>query len=641
MSEWTIGAVLDVIAEVVPDRAITVCGDRRRTFAETADLTRRLANYLVANGFGVHQERVTLQNWECGQDRVALLMHNDLYADVVIGCLKARTVPVNVNYNYTPREVRELLDYVQPRAVICHKSLGAKFADVLAPGSVDLLLSVDDGSDGPELPGSVPLDEALSQGNTGQGVIGSPDDLLMICTGGTTGRPKGVLWRQSDIYVSSMVGADHASAQDIRDKVSRNAGPPWFAVSPLMHAAGMWTAFSAIMAGLTVVLYDTSKKLDPQLVWQTAEREKVAMMTMVGDAYAGPLVAELRQGSYDLASLAAIGTGGAATNLKHQQALLELLPQLTLINGYGSSETGNMGFGHSRCDTRSDTFTLREGGLVLSEDYSHFLSPGEHQVGWAAREGRIPLGYFNDPDATGKTFPVVDGKRVVISGDRAALEKDGTLRLYGRDSLVVNTGGEKVFVEEVEEVLRADPDIDDALVVGRPSERWGEEVVALIQPREGARAAGVAAGPLHVTIGRFQSAQGIHHRRAHPSPGQRQGRLPLGEKASDREGADVDMNTNRVIDCLVNVHFGETEKQPTWMVKVRDDYFKGPDSMFAPVDLSALLEEMDAHGVRKAVLMDNLAKPSVTARKFVEAQPGSFRTCDGRRQSAAADAFAT
>ena len=485
MSEWTIGAVLDVIAEVVPDRAITVCGERRRTFAETADRTRRLANYLAANGFGAHHERATLQNWECGQDRVALVMHNDLYADMVVGCLKGRTVPVNVNYNYTAREVRELLDYVRPRAVIYHKSLGAKFADVLSPESADLLLSVDDGCTAPDLPGAVSLDDALSQGNIEQNVTPSPDDLLMVCTGGTTGRPKGVLWRQSDIYVSSMMGADHASAQEIRDKVSRNAGPPWFAVSPLMHAAGMWTAFAAIMAGLTVVLYDTSKKLDPQLVWQTAEREKAGMMTMVGDAYAGPLIAELRRGNYDLSSLAAIGTGGAATNLKHQQALLALLPQLTLINGYGSSETGNMGFGHSHGDTRTDTFTLREGGLVLSEDYSHFLAPGEQEVGWAAREGRIPLGYFNDPDATRKTFPEVDGKRVVISGDRAALEADGTLRLYGRDSLVVNTGGEKVFVEEVEEVLRAHPGIADALVIGRPSERWGEEIVALIQPRDG------------------------------------------------------------------------------------------------------------------------------------------------------------
>ena len=485
MSEWTIGAVLGTVADVVPDRTMTVCGSRRSTFAESADRTRRLANFLAGKGLGAHRERETLERWECGQDRVALIMHNDLYTDMVIGCLKARTVPVNINYNYTPREVAELLDYVQPRAVIYHRALGTKFADVLRPDSADLLVSVDDGSTAPQLAGAVPLDDALAKGETDQGVTGCPDDLLMICTGGTTGRPKGVLWRQSDIYVSSMLGADHASAQEIHDK-ARAGGAPWFAVSPLMHAAGMWTAFAAVMAGTTVVLYDTGKKLDPQSVWETAEREKVGMMTMVGDAYAAPLVAELRRGQYDLSSLYAIGTGGAATNPKYQRALLELLPQMTLINGYGSSETGNMGFGNNHGDTRTDTFTLREGGLVLSEDFSHFLAPGEQEVGWVAREGRIPLGYFNDADATRETFPEVAGKRVVISGDRASLESDGTLRLFGRDSLVVNTGGEKVFVEEVEEVLRAHPEIADALVVGRPSERWGEELVALVELRDGA-----------------------------------------------------------------------------------------------------------------------------------------------------------
>ncbi|OBK42134.1 acyl-CoA synthetase [Mycobacterium sp. 1165196.3] len=486
MSEWTIGAVLDEIAHVVGDRTMTVCGGRRSTFRESAERTRRLANFLAGNGLGAHRERATLQNWECGQDRVALVMHNDLYPDMVIGCLKARTVPVNINYYYTPNEVRELLDYVKPRAVIYHRGLGAKFADVLTDAGVDLLVSVDDGSGAAELSGAVSLDDALAQGDTDRGVTASPDDLLMICTGGTTGRPKGVLWRQSDIYVSSMVGADHACAEEIHDKVRGNAGAPWFAVSPLMHAAGMWTAFSAIMAGTTVVMYDTGRKLEPRLVWETAQREKVGLMTMVGDAYAAPLVAELQGGSYDLPSLYAIGTGGAATNPKYQQALLELLPHITLINGYGSSETGNMGFGHSRRGSQADTFTLREGGLVLSEDYSHFLSPGEPEVGWVAREGRIPLGYFDDPDATRKTFPEIDGKRVVISGDRAALEADGALRLYGRDSLVVNTGGEKVFVEEVEEVLRAHPAVADALVVGRPSERWGEELVALVELRDGA-----------------------------------------------------------------------------------------------------------------------------------------------------------
>jgi fatty-acyl-CoA synthase len=485
MAEWTLGAILDAIAEVVPDRTMSVCGTRRITFGEAADRTRRIANFLAARGFGAHRERDTLERWECGQDRVALIMHNDQYPDMVIGCLKARTVPVNINYHYSPREIGELLDYVQPSAVIYHRSLGAKFADVLPPESGRLLLSVDDGSAAPELPGAVSLDEALVQGAVDQDVSASPDDLIMVCTGGTTGRPKGVLWRQCDMYVVSMNGAAHDSVNEIQDKV-RHGGQPWFAVSPLMHAAGMWTAFAAIMNGLPVILYDTGHKLDPPLVWKTAEREKVGMMTFVGDAYAAPLVDELQRVSYDLSSLYAIGTGGAATNPKYQQALLDYLPQITLINGYGSSETGNMGFGHSQHGTQSETFVFREGGLVLSEDYSRFLQPGETEIGWVARAGRIPLGYFNDPDATRQTFPEVEGQRVVVSGDRGSIEADGTMRLLGRDSLVVNTGGEKVFVEEVEEVLRAHPAVSDALVVGRPSERWGEELVALVALRDGA-----------------------------------------------------------------------------------------------------------------------------------------------------------
>ncbi|WP_197373930.1 acyl-CoA synthetase [Mycolicibacterium baixiangningiae] len=483
MGEWTIGAVLDAIADVIPDRTMTVCGERRSTFADTADRSRRLANFLAGRGFGAHRERHTLANWECGQDRVALIMHNDRYPDMVIGCLKARTVPVNVNFHYTPREVHELLEYVKPSAVIYHRALGAKFADVLPAGAV--WVSVDDGSAVPDLPAAVTLAEALSEGDLTQSISSSPDDLVMMCTGGTTGRPKGVLWRQCDTYTVSMNGADHADAGEIHDKV-RHAGPPWFAVSPLMHAAGMWTAFAGVLSGQTVVLYDNRTPFDPKTVWETAEREKVGLMTMVGDAYAGPLVEELQRNSYDLSSLFAVATGGAATNPRHQQALLEMLPGITLVNGYGSSETGNVGFGRSQRGDTKDTFELRDGALVLAEDYSRFLQPGEQEVGWVARTGRIPLGYFDDPEATRRTFPDVDGTRVVISGDRGALADDGTLRLFGRDSLVVNTGGEKVFVEEVEEVVRAYPGIADALAVGRPSERWGEEVVALIAPADAA-----------------------------------------------------------------------------------------------------------------------------------------------------------
>ncbi|MGW0157938.1 acyl-CoA synthetase [Mycobacterium sp. NPDC003323] len=476
MPEWTIGAVIDAIAEAVPDREMTVCGTRRTTFAEGAERTRRLANFLTRNGFGVHTERHQLHRWECGQDRVALLMHNDLYPEMVIGCLKARTVPVNVNYYYSAGEVADLLAYLQPRAIIYHRSLGTKFADVL---DAELLISVDDG-DGPDINGAITLDQILAQQDSSNAAVGRPDDLLMICTGGTTGRPKGVMWRQGDIYVSSMNGADHEDVGEIHAKVA-HAGPPWFAVSPLMHAAGMWTAFSGLLSGQTVVLHDTKARFDARTVLQTAEREKVGLMTMVGDAYAAPLVEELGRNSYDLSSMFAIGTGGAATNPRHQRVLLEHIPQITIINGFGSSETGNMGFGHTQRQTETaDTFQLRAGGLVLAEDYTRFLAPGEEQVGWAARNGRIPLGYFEDAEATARTFPEVGGERVVVSGDRAALAADGSLRLYGRDSLVVNTGGEKVFVEEVEQALRAHSDIVDALVVGRPSERWGEELVAIV-----------------------------------------------------------------------------------------------------------------------------------------------------------------
>lgn len=481
MGEWTIGGVVDAIADVIGDRAMTVCGDRRTTYGEMAQRTRQFANFLAGRGFGAHRERDELENWECGQDRIALIMYNDRYPELVVGCLKARTVPVNVNHHYTPREVAELLEYVKPRAIVYHKALGAKFADVLPTPGCDLLIEVDDGSDGPGLPGAVALDDAVAEGDPTQRIDGSPNDLIMYCTGGTTGRPKGVLWRQSDTYVSSMVGADHDSVTEIHDKVVANTGAPWFAVSPLMHAAGLWTVFSGSLAGLPVVLYDDRSKFDPQSVWRTAEREKVGLMTMVGDAYAAPLIAELHRADYDLSSLYAIGTGGAATNPKHVSALLEKLPQVTIINGYGSSETGNMGFGHNQRGSHRETFDLREGGTLVSADLTRFVEAGEPDVGWVVRKGRIPLGYFDDPEATRKTFPVVDGTRVVVSGDRASLEADGTLRLFGRDSLVVNTGGEKVFVEEVEAVLRAQAGVADALVVGRDSERWGQEIVALVQ----------------------------------------------------------------------------------------------------------------------------------------------------------------
>ncbi|MEV6337773.1 AMP-binding protein [Nocardia vinacea] len=490
MTEWSIGAVFDAVAAAVPDRTMTVCGDRRSTFGESALRIRRFANFIAARGFGEHTPRHRRDRWECGQDRVALLMRNDLYLDVLIGCMKARVVPANINYHYTAREIRELLAYVRPRGIVFHRSFGPVVAEA-APDDVELLISIEDGSDAPVPTGTVPFTDAVLEGDTAEVITATPDDLVMLCTGGTTGRPKGVLWRQSDLYVASMNGADHESLTPVQD-LARSTEHVWFAVSPLSHAAGIMTACAGLLVGQTIVLYDDRKTFDARTALEIAERENAALMTIVGDAYAGPLVQELRERSYNLSSLLAVGTGGAATNPRHKRQLLELLPHVMVVEGYGASETGGMAFGRSRHGAEVETFDPGPGATAVSADRTRFLTPGDTEIGWAARIGRVPLGYFDDRAATERTFPEIDGQRMAIPGDRASVDADGTLRLLGRDSLVVNTGGEKVFVEEVEEVLRAHPGIFDALVVGRPSPRWGQEVVALVCLRVGEEVTDVA-----------------------------------------------------------------------------------------------------------------------------------------------------
>jgi 3-oxocholest-4-en-26-oate---CoA ligase len=508
MTEWTVNDVLDVVAATVPDRVMTVCGPRRSTFAESVERIGRLANFLVGHGLGAHLDRSVLRRWECGQDRVALIMHNDLYLDVFVACLRARVIPVNVNHHYSGREVRELLDYVGARAVIYHRSLGPLVA-AAAPPECRLLVSVDDGSDAAQLPSSVTLQEALGVGRSQPAVAGCPDDLLMVCTGGTTGRPKGVLWRQADAYISTMTGHEYDSPQAIAAAVPASS-EPFFAVSPLMHAAGVSTALTAVLAGRTAVIYDNRDKLDARSVLRTAEREKVRTVTIVGDAYAQPLVEALNAHTYDLPELRVIGTGGAAINPKYKRALLELLPRIMIADAFGSSETGGMAASRTSHESSPTTFAMHPSGAVVSADRTRFLRPGDHEVGWIARTGRVPLGYFGDRAATEHSFPEIGGMRVAIPGDRAVLQADGTIRLLGRDSLVVNTGGEKVFVEEVEEVLRGHPAVYDAVVVGRPSERWGQEVVALIALRGGARITDAEIYELCTArLARFKAPKGV------------------------------------------------------------------------------------------------------------------------------------
>jgi 3-oxocholest-4-en-26-oate---CoA ligase len=487
--EWSLPAVHDVLSAAVPDRDMLVWQARRRTYGEVAQRTRRMAAFLASRGLGIDQERSELERWESGQPTVALVLHNcPEYVEAMLGCLRARAVPFNVNHHYRPAEIGHLLGMTGARAVVYHRGLGGLLAEAVAGLSprVPLLIEVADGTDEPPLPGRVDYEDAIGA-QTGDAPLpeASPDDLYMVCTGGTTGSPKAVLWRQADAFVSAMGGREDATAVDLATTATASA-ERWFAAPPLMHAAAQWTAFSALHSGGTVVLHDDARPFDARTILATAARERATLMAIVGDAYARPIIAELERAPYDLSSLQRIATGGAATNESCKQALRALVPHVTVVDGYGASETGGMAFRATTQGPTSSAFSPGAGAAVLAADRSRFLQPGDDEIGWLARRGRVPLGYLGDRARTEATFPIVAGERVAVPGDRAVLEADGTIRMLGRDALVVNTGGEKVFVEEVEDVLRRHPDVADALVVGRASERFGQEVVAVVQLREGA-----------------------------------------------------------------------------------------------------------------------------------------------------------
>lgn len=486
MPEWSIPAVLDVLTDAVPDREMVVWCDVRRTFAEAQDRTRRLAERFVERGLGVQRERAELDPWECGQSRVAIVLSNGPeYLEAMIGAYRARAVPYNVNHHYQPGEVAALVASIGADAVVYHRRFGPKLAEIAGLADLDLL-EVDDGSDAASLPGSTPYEEAIAA-TTGTADLPepSPDDLYMVCTGGTTGVPKGVLWRQHDVYVAGMNGADANTPESIAE-AARNGAGIYFAAPPMMHGAAQWTAFSGILNGGTAVLHDDARRFDARTILTIAAREKVNIMSIVGDAFARPIVEELRRNTYDLSSLFILGTGGAATNPAYKEAILDLVPHITIMDGYGASETGSAAFAPSSKDRRSSAYVPAAGSAIADAAMERFLGPDDTETGWAVRTGHIPLGYLDDPDKTARTFVTVDGVRASVPGDRARYDDKGNIVMFGRDSQVVNTGGEKVFAEEVEEVLRQHPSVADALVVGRPNDRLGSEVVAIVQAAEGA-----------------------------------------------------------------------------------------------------------------------------------------------------------
>jgi 3-oxocholest-4-en-26-oate---CoA ligase len=483
--EFNLADLLERVVDTVPDHLALVCAQRRLTFAELDERANRLAHVLQANGVGPG-------------DHVALYLYNSTeYLEGMLAAFKIRAVPINVNYRYVEEELRYLLDDADAVAVVFHREFTSKLDGIRARlPRLRTLLVVDDGtgvdSDCSAAEGeALEYEPALAGASAGRDFAPrASDDLYMLYTGGTTGMPKGVMWRHVDLFFGAMAGAGGGgepitTPEEIGERClqPRTRCVP---ICPFMHGTAHWMAFSSLFMGGTVII-PAEHRLDPIAVWRLVEREQANYIVIVGDAFARPLLDALDSAAgraIDVSSLQVVLSGGAVLSSSLKRAFVERLPSLLVVDGYGASETG--GQGQSVVVAGGDVssvprFRVGPDTQVLDLD----LRPTPvGVVGRLARRGRIPIGYYKDPAKTEQTFPVVDGVRWAVPGDHAVVEPDGTITLLGRGSVSINTGGEKVYPEEVESVLKAHPDVFDALVVGVADEHWGQRVVAIVQGRD-------------------------------------------------------------------------------------------------------------------------------------------------------------
>ncbi len=499
--EFNLAQVHEAVEAAVPTRECIVFRDRRLSYRDVGDRSRALANALIAAGLGAVTPRASLAGHVSGQDHLAIYLHNgNEYLEVMLGAYKARVVPFNVNYRYVTEELEYLLEGASARAVVYHSS----FAPMLEPlldrlADLRVLIQVDDGSGIALLSGAEWYEDVL-EGHSSvlpRPVVDSwsPDDLYMLYTGGTTGRPKGVLWRQGDIFVGAMggrrldTGAEWDSLSQIVDAAA-GGGSRMLPAPPFMHGAAQWMAFNAFANANTLVLSGTGTHLDVADVLGLIEAEAVNVLLIVGDAFGRPLVDELERTCYEMSSLLVLVSGGAALSPGIKERLLAAVPTMLVLDGLGASEAGQQASQLTSAGQRptTGTFTPGPGTCVLDDSLDHVVPPGNAEVGWLALSGRVPLGYLNDAAATARTFPAVDGVRCSVPGDRARVRADGTIELLGRDSATINSGGEKIFAEEVEQALVHHPSVVDVVVSARPSLRWGHEVVAVVQLVDGVEA---------------------------------------------------------------------------------------------------------------------------------------------------------
>jgi 3-oxocholest-4-en-26-oate---CoA ligase len=497
-TQFTVPAAAAAVASSIGDREFVVQGDRRYTYAQIVARSNRLAAFLHSRGLGCHTERSELAGHEVGQDLLGIYAYNGPeYIEGMLGAWRARVAPFNVNYRYVKNELQYLLADAGASALLYHGAFAPRVAEVLPDlPALRVLIQIADDSGNDLLPGAVDYESILASGSAEPPPVEpSPDDLYVLYTGGTTGMPKGVLWRQHDIFMTSFGGRNMytgevtASYDEIAARVAENPGSKIFTLPPLMHGAAQWAAMTSLTMGQTIVFTDDPSHFDADEVVRIVEREQIMTVQLVGDAMARPLADAIERGSADVSSLAVVANGGALLTPTAKQRLIDVKPGLIVMDGVGSSETGiQMSHMSTPGAVSTGTFTAGPDTSVATEDLTAILEPGHDGMGWLAQHGYVPLGYKGDAAKTAKTFPVIDGVRYSIPGDRARHLADGGIELLGRDSVTINSGGEKIFVEEVETALLSHPAVADVVVSGRPSERWGQEVVAVVALVDGASA---------------------------------------------------------------------------------------------------------------------------------------------------------
>jgi fatty-acyl-CoA synthase len=484
---WNLGTVWESVADVIPDNLALVQGERRVTWREFDDRAARLANGMRAAGVGT------------GAKVASYLYNCNEYLEGVYASFKLRTVPVNVNYRYLEDELVYLLDNSDAEVLLFHGSLGDRVAKVRdrAP-KVKLWVQVDDGSPRQEF--AVAYEDLIAENEPMERIERSGDDYYFLYTGGTTGMPKGVMWRNEDLYgvlaeaAYALVGATlperSEDAGAIATATVEKMGPRiHLPASPLMHGTGAFSSFQSMFLGGTIVTLE-GRHFDPHELWRVVERERVTQMAIVGDAFAKPMVKALEEAEangtpYDATSVQLIISSGVIWSAEVKQALMARA-QCFCLDSLGSSE--GVGFANSMSAPGSEQptakFTIGAEAKVLKEDGAE-VEPGTDDIGLLALGGHLPTGYYKDEEKSAGTFRVLGGKRWSIPGDFARVETDGTIVLLGRGSVCINSGGEKIFPEEVEEAVKLHPSVADCLVVGIPDERFGEAVTAVVELHPG------------------------------------------------------------------------------------------------------------------------------------------------------------